>query len=51
MGEVTVRLPFVLAQMVDGERRFAVHGETIGEALRDLVRAREAATRRSPTCS
>jgi hypothetical protein len=40
MGEVTVRLPFVLAQMVDGERRFAVHGETIGEALRDLVRQR-----------
>ena len=37
-GEVTVHLPSVLAQMVGGERRFAVHGETVGEALADLVR-------------
>ena len=40
MGEVTVCLPPVLAQMVDGERRFSVHGDTIGEALQDLVRQR-----------
>ena len=40
MGEVTVRLPAVLAQMVDGERRFSVRGDTIGEALQDLVRQR-----------
>ncbi len=40
MGEVTVRLPLVLAQMVDGERRFSVRGDTIGEALQDLVRQR-----------
>jgi molybdopterin converting factor small subunit len=40
MGEVTVRLPAVLAQMVDGERRFSVRGDTIGEALHDLVRQR-----------
>ncbi len=40
MGEVTVRLPLVLAQMVNGERRFSVRGATIGEALQDLVRQR-----------
>ena len=40
MDEVTVRLPAVLAQMVDGERRFSVRGDTIGEALQDLVRQR-----------
>ncbi len=40
MGEVTVRLPVLLAQMVDGERRFSVVGDTIGEALQDLVRQR-----------
>ncbi len=40
MGEVTVRLPVVLAQMVGGERRFSVSGDTIGEALQDLVRQR-----------
>ena len=40
MGEVTVRLPVVLAQMADGERRFSVRGDTIGEALQDLVRQR-----------
>ena len=40
MDEVTVRLPLVLAEMVDGERGFAVRGDTIGEALRDLVRQR-----------
>ena len=39
-GAVTVRLPAVLAQMVGGERYFSVHGDTIGEALRDLVRQR-----------
>ncbi len=40
MGEVTVRLPAVLAEMVNGERRFSVCGDTIGEALQDLVRQR-----------
>ena len=40
MSEVTVRLPLVLAQMVDGERRFTVQGDTIGEALQDLMRQR-----------
>ncbi len=40
MGGVTVRLPAVLAQMVGGERRFEVRGETIGEVLHDLVRQR-----------
>lgn len=35
---MTVQLPSVLAQMVGGERRFAVRGETVGEALADLVR-------------
>lgn len=42
MKEVTVRLPIVLAQMVGGEQRHAVAGNTIGEALADLVRLRPA---------
>lgn len=40
MAEVTVRLPGALAQMVDGERRIAVQGATMREALADLVRRR-----------
>ncbi len=40
MGDVTVRVPAVLAQMVNGERSFSVRGDTIGEALQDLVRQR-----------
>ena len=38
----TVQLPAVLAQMVEGERVFEVRGETIGEALEDLVSQRPA---------
>ncbi|MEE9606158.1 MAG: hypothetical protein V3U03_00355 [Myxococcota bacterium] len=37
---VTVRLPAVLAQLVDGERSFQVRGDTIGQALDDLIRLR-----------
>ena len=37
---VTVQLPAVLAQMVEGQRLFEVHGSTIGEALGDLVSQR-----------
>jgi molybdopterin converting factor small subunit len=40
VADVTIRLPRVLAQMVGGERRFDVCGESIGEALNDLVRRR-----------
>lgn len=40
MGAVTVRLPAVLAEMVEGQRRFEVDGETLGQALADLVRRR-----------
>ncbi len=40
MAVVTVQLPAVLAEMVAGQRRFEVTGDTIGEALRDLVRQR-----------
>ena len=43
MSEVTVELPRVLAELVsgaDGERCFKVNGETVGDALRDLVRQR-----------
>ena len=40
MGDFTVQLPAVLAQMVEGERTFSVEGATIGEALEDLVRQR-----------
>ena len=40
MVGVTVRLPAVLAEMVEGQRRFEVAGDTIGEVLRDLVRQR-----------
>jgi sulfur-carrier protein len=42
MGAVTVQLPAVLAQMVEGERIFSVGGATIGEALEDLVSQRPA---------
>ncbi len=42
MGALTVRLPTVLAEMVGGEKQFQVTGETVGEALRDLVRQRPA---------
>ena len=39
---VVVRLPAVLALLVDGERRIDVRGATIGQVLDDLVRARPA---------
>ncbi len=42
MEKVTVRLPAVLAQMIDGEKRIEVRGDTIGEALNELVRLRPA---------
>jgi len=40
MGAVTVQIPAVLAQMVEGERLFSVEGATVGEALDDLVAQR-----------
>jgi molybdopterin converting factor small subunit len=40
--KVTVRVPAVLAQIVGGESRFEVRGETVGEALNDLIRQRPA---------
>ena len=40
MSAVTVRLPAVLSDMVGGERQVEVAGDTIGEALHDLVRRR-----------
>ncbi len=40
MGELTVRLPAVLSQLVGGERSVAVRGATLQEALDDLVRQR-----------
>ncbi len=40
MGELTVRLPAVLSQLVGGERSVAVQGVTLQEALDDLVRQR-----------
>ncbi len=42
MGDVIVRLPAVLSQLVGGERSVAVTGETLREALDDLVRQRPA---------
>ena len=42
VGELTVRLPAVLSQLVGGERSVAVHGATLQEALDDLVRQRPA---------
>ncbi len=39
---VTILLPAILAQMLDGERQFQVRGETVGAALRDLVQQRPA---------
>lgn len=42
MPAVTVQLPAVLAQMVEGQRVFEVSGATIGEALEDLVTQRPA---------
>ena len=40
MGDVTVRLPAVLSQLIGGERRVAVRGGTLREALDDLVQKR-----------
>ena len=46
MSEVTVELPRVLAELASGagksdvKRCFKVSGETVGDALRDLVRQR-----------
>ena len=42
MGQVKVRLPAVLADMVGGEQWLDASGQTIGEALNDLVRRRPA---------
>jgi molybdopterin converting factor small subunit len=42
MVAVTVQLPAMLAQMVEGERVFEVTGTTIGDALADLVTQRPA---------
>ena len=42
MAAVTVRLPTVLADMIGGEKQLEVRGDTIGEALRDLVSCRPA---------
>ena len=42
MNGVQIKLPAVLAQMVDGERTFDVWGASVGEALDDLVRQRPA---------
>ncbi|MEE9280939.1 MAG: nitroreductase/quinone reductase family protein [Myxococcota bacterium] len=39
---MTVRLPAVLSQLIGGERSVAVTGETLREALDDLVRQRPA---------
>jgi molybdopterin converting factor small subunit len=38
VARVEISIPSVLAQMVRGRRSFAVEGETIGEALEDLLR-------------
>lgn len=40
MREVTVRLPAALCQLTGCERRVAVKGRTLEEALRDLVEQR-----------
>ena len=40
LAEVVVRLPLVLATMAEGERDIAVRGESLREALADLVRQR-----------
>ncbi len=42
MGELTVRLPAVLAQMVGGESTHAAHGETLRAVLDDLIRRQPA---------
>ncbi len=42
MGELTIRLPAVISQLVGGERRVAVRGATLQEALDDLVQKRPA---------
>lgn len=39
VATVTVELPSVLAQVVDGRDRIAVEAATLAEALRELVRA------------
>ena len=38
MGELTVRLPSVLAQMVGGQSTHEAHGETLRAVLDDLIR-------------
>ena len=40
MSDLTVRLPGMLAELMEGESRVAVKGETLREALEDLVRRR-----------
>ena len=40
LGSVTVRLPAVLTDLVGGERNVSVSGDTLQEALDDLVRQR-----------
>ncbi len=42
MPGITVSLPAVLGQLMNGERTFVVDGETVGDALADLVRQRPA---------
>ncbi len=42
MARVTVRLPRVLSELTSCERRVDVAGETLGEALGDLVRKKPA---------
>lgn len=42
MARVTVRLPRVLSELTSCERRVDVAGETLGEALGDLVRKQPA---------
>ena len=42
MARVTVRLPRVLSELTSCERRVDVAGETLGEALADLVRKKPA---------
>ena len=37
MAKVSVRLPGVLGQVVGGQRRVDVEGDSVGEALADLI--------------
>jgi sulfur-carrier protein len=41
-GRVTVQLPRLLAELLGGESRIAVEGDSLGSALDDLVRQRPA---------